>query len=437
MPGDVVNEPPQASHAAAPAPLLHVGDGPLGVDVGVAHVDDTALLRGLMDARLRAEHTVVGGYGQLNLNALAVGPNTPFTATANIEKLVLFVAHQFTEDFHVYTELEWEDAVACATCKGSAEVEQAFVQWDLVHNVGDGAAGLASTTPALSLRAGLVLIPIGIINQWHEPSVFHGVDRPSVEEELIPSTWRELGVGVVGQPVHGLRYEAYVTTTLDPLGLSPEGLQEAKGNASKQPTGSLQASARIELEPMLGMIVGASGIASDVGGSWLGGTPFTDVNGKALLLKEPLFALEGDARVRRAGFEARALMVGFWLPNAGDLMAARSVDGSVLYPTTASGEGAIATSMVGLELEAAYDVLHPFGSTEQQLLPFVRTSFYDTNFTVPAGFKRDPSRNVKEWTFGLTYRPLQQIVFKGDFQLRNRKLGLDEMQANLGIGFMF
>jgi hypothetical protein len=427
--------------ALAAEPVLEIPpEDVLPEGIGVGDVDDHVLLRGLQNTRLHAGHTVVGGYGQINGTASSVGPgpngemlNTP-TYQASVRRFVLFVAHTFgdegiAKDLRVYTELEWEHAIACRTCVGSVEIEQGFVEWALVH---------ASDRDALSLRAGLLIIPIGIINQWHEPPVFHGVERPRVEEgAVIPSTWRELGAGIVGDPLRGVHYELMLTTSLDPTRLTADGLTAARTNGGRAPAQTLQLSSRLEVEPMLGFLVGASGIAGDLGGSALGARPFFDANGNALPLVLPLYGWSLDARVRKSGFEARALIAGFHLPNAGDLMQARRDDGSPLFPIEKGSTDALPVRTIGTELEVAYDVFRPFAFTEQQLLPFARLELYDGHAEVPAGFVRDPALSVKELTAGLSYRPIQQVVIKGDIQVRNRRLGFDEAHANIGLGFMF
>ncbi len=414
---------------------------PQGVGLG-SDVADHVLLRGLQDMRLQAGHTVVGGYGQINGTALSVGPsddggpiNNP-NYSASVRRFVLFVAHTFGEsglakDLRFYGELEWENAIACRTCVGSVEIEQGFVEWSLVKR---------PDRDLLALRAGLLIIPIGIINQWHEPPVFHGVERPRVEEgAIIPTTWRELGAGVTGQPLPGLRYEAYLTTGLDPTGITPEGFVGARSNGGRAPAQTLQISTRVELEPTLGFLVGASGIAGDLGGSILGARSFFDVNGDPLPLVLPIYAWTLDARVRRFGVEAKALIGGFHMPNAGDLMQARRADGSLLFPVKANtgSNEALPQRTIGLELEVAYDVLRPLQVTEQQLLPFVRLEVYDGHAEVPDGFERNPALSVRELTAGLSWRPIQQVVIKADVQARNRRLGLDEAQGNVGVGFMF
>ena len=431
--------PEEPAEQVDSGPQLKLPQLPTGIGLG-RDVDDHVLLRGLQQGRLRAGHTVIGGYGQFNANALSVGPgpdgevlNTP-TYTATVRRFVLFVAHTFAEtgpgaDLRFYGELEWEHAIACRTCVGTVEIEQGFLEWSLLK---------ASDRDLLALRGGLIIVPIGIINQWHEPPVFHGVERPRVEEgAIIPTTWRELGAGVVGDPLPGLHYEAYLTTGLDPEGITAAGFTAARTNGGRAPAQTLQLSARVELEPALGFLVGASGIAGELGGSMLGARSFFDVNGDPLPLVLPIYAWTVDARVRRFGLEARALLGGFHLPNAGDLMQARRPDGSLLFPVNKGSKDALPQRTIGAELEVAFDVLRPLNFTEQQLLPFVRLEFYDGHAEVPEGFERDPALSVKELTTGLSYRPIQQVVIKADVQARNRRRGFDEAQANVGLGFMF
>ncbi len=407
---------------------------PGGIGLGV-EVSEDELMKGLQAARLRAGHTVLGGYAQLNINALSSGPGddggaiNDFATQATVRRLVVFIAHTFNEDLRFYTELEWEHAIACRNCVGAVEIEQAFLEWDLVKS--------ASTPPAMTLRSGLVLIPIGILNQWHEPPIFHGVDRARLEETLIPSTWRELGAGVVGELRPGLSYEAYLTTGLDPLRFQPGAIGGGRGNGGLVSLDSLMLSGRLELEPFLGFLVGVSGIYGETGGLPFSPERFADANTTPVRLTLPLAVVEADARVRRNGLEARALVVSMHYPNAADLMAAQRVDGSPTIVLPDATKGAIATWMTGAQLELAYDVFHPFAFTEAQLLPFVRLEYIDAQAEVPSPFLGDGSLRTKELTMGLSYRPIQQVVLKLDGQLRNRQVGNDEVQLNAGLGLMF
>jgi hypothetical protein len=310
--------------------------------------------------------------------------------------------------------LEWENAIAGPGQPGSVEVEQAFVEWRL----GD----------ALSFRGGLVLVPMGILNQWHEPPVFNGVDRPSFDQILIPSTWRELGLGVVGRP--GIfRYELYAMTALDPTGFDDAGILNGRTLGASSPATAVAFSGRLEAEPALGLIFGASGYGSNVGPAkaWYSAT------GEKLKLSMPVVGASLDARWRRFGLELRGVGAFWALPESDDLMEAYKADGSPYFP---EGSSPVPTQMIGGYIEAGFNLLW-FFETSQALVPFARLEHYDSQFAVPEGTTANPLRTVDEGTFGISWRPIPNLAFKADLQLRDRKYGDDELGWNLGFGYMF
>jgi hypothetical protein len=385
----------------------------------VKSADDT-LLRGLEPQRMSQSGTVIGGYGQFGLNALRIGSDGRFGVHANVERVVLFVAHPITDDIRVYTEFEWENALACSSCAGSAEVEQAYVQWRLAGDL-------------FALRVGLVLVPMGIINQWHEPPVFHGVERPKVDQLIIPTTWRELGVGFVGNWQQLLRYELYVTTTLNPMLLDQNGLGGATTLGSLAPARAVAVSGRAEVEPWLGVIAGASFFLSNIGPNG----DYFDADHQRRHITLPVLGYALDARMRRAGFEARAVWAQFFLPNTDALLTAFDQGGSPLFPPgMMAGGGTVPERIQGGYFELAYNVL-ALTQLSHELLGFVRFEYYNTQAAVPAGYTANASLDVREITLGVTYRPITQLVFKTDLQLRDRQLGYDELQYNLGFGYMF
>jgi len=391
------------------------------LSIGAGTTADPELVRGMTDQRFKsaeasASNTSIGGYGEVLVEGTAVGRDGEREWVADVARLVLFVAHSFNDRFRVYTELEVEHALSCASCPGGAELEQGYVDWRLLRDT-------------LGLRAGLILVPIGIINQWHEPPVFHGVVRPRVDTVIIPSTWREIGIGVFGKPVEGLRYEAYAMTGLDPNGFSADGIRGGRQGGAFARANAWAGVGRIEVEPLLGFVIGASVYASDLGENG----EFYTKSGERVDLSLPLIGWAADARWRRAGFEWRMLFAEWHLPESEAQMATYDASGNPLYPDARSP---VPTLARGAYVEAAYDVLHPFG-VSHQLLPFARLEHYNTQAAVPDGFAPNPTFSIRELTVGATYRPIQQIVVKADYQLRNRKLGYDETQLNFGVGFMY
>src|SRR5204862_3216672 len=115
---------------------------------------------------------------------------------------VLIFSHSFSARIRFVAELEIEHAVVEGPEeKGAIELEQAYVDF--------------LVTRGFNVRAGMLLVPMGIINERHEPPVYHGVERPFVDTVIIPSTWFEAGAGVHGEVGSGLRYRAYVMAPLD------------------------------------------------------------------------------------------------------------------------------------------------------------------------------------------------------------------------------
>ena len=156
------------------------------------------------------ERTTIGGYGELHYTN-PTGSATP--GEVNVKRFVLYLAHTFDERITFRSELEVEDAkIEGGEDGGEVALEQAYLDY--------------RASPALTVRAGLVLVPIGIINETHEPPTFNGVARPALEQDLLPTTWREIGIGAVGAIPGGagLNYRVYLTN-----GLRADGFAGARG----------------------------------------------------------------------------------------------------------------------------------------------------------------------------------------------------------------
>jgi hypothetical protein len=387
---------------ARPLPLVSLGSG-----------REPDPVQSLTEQRFRSAmasvaHTSVGGYGELSVTGLAdAGSNRQWTA--DVRRVVLFVAHSFTQDIRVYTELELEHV-------REAEIEQAFVDWKVLGDY-------------LGLRAGLVLMPMGITNEVHEPPLFNGVERPSVETVIIPSTWRELGAGFFGRPLPELRYELYAMAGLDPLGFAASGFGGGSGEGALSNAKAWAAAGRVEYEPLLGVVLGASGYAGDAGKN----ATYYARSGAVANVSVPVYGFSLDARFRRKGLECKALYTEWRFPNAGALMDTYNVSGHLNFPDPTQP---LATAMRGAYVEAGYDVLHFSGFTHE-LVPFARLEAYDTQAAVPQGFTGNPTYNTRELTFGLSYRPIREVVVKTDYLLRGRRNAPDETQISAGIGFMY
>jgi len=266
-----------------------------------------------------------------------------------------------------------------------------------------------------------VLAPTGIINETHEPPTFNGVDRPAFDHDVIPTTWRELGLGVVGTlPIlEGLSYRLYLVNGLKASGFSGEegirgGRQEGRQASFANPsfTGRLEW-ARPGLR---------------VGGSfWYGGTSAGDTALGTGTFSAPVAMLSADARYDRGGFAARGVLATVSVSDADTINA--------LYGLT------VGSRIAGGYVEAGYNVLYRLAPrSKQRLTVFARYEQYDTHAEVPAGTPRDPQFARRTTTFGLTYKPTWNTAFKGDYEVRRTAAagGLGDGETlRFGIGYQF
>ena len=131
----------------------------------------------------------IGGYAQIDYNQ-TFGNNTHYNGKLDAHRLVLLFGYRFTNKLSFVTEIEVEHVK-------EVYVEQAFLNYAL--------------NTYINFRGGLLLIPMGIINEYHEPPTFNGVERPLIDAFIVPTTWREIGLGITGTiPEISMRYQAYL-----------------------------------------------------------------------------------------------------------------------------------------------------------------------------------------------------------------------------------
>ena len=349
-----------------------------------------------------------GGYGELTLNAPSNAP-----AVIDLRRFVLYFGHSFTDRIRFYSEVEVEHAVASSSDKGEAEVEQAYLD-GLLDN-------------RLNLRGGLVLMPVGIVNVYHEPPSFNGVDRPEVDQFVIPTTWREPGIGIFGEVAEGLRYQLYVVNGFNANGFTAESaIREGHQEAQLAEAKDVGAVAHVDYEPRLGTVFGASGYYATSGNSQTG--PVGHV---------PVGLIEADARTRIGGFSARAQAAALFIGDTAQLnqalasaaLASGSPDQAAAVPVSSQSFGGYA--------EVAYDVLHGWANTEQAVIAFGRFDYVDTQAKVLGGFAARPEFRRTVGTLGLVWKPITQIAIKADYRRHHLGTGEDFDEFASAITWLF
>jgi hypothetical protein len=364
---------------------------------------ETAIENPLGGARSTST-SAFGGYGEITLNV-------PSNASSVIDfrRFVLFFGHDFTDRIRFYSEVEVEHAVSSFADAGEAEIEQGYLD------------GLF--TKHVNVRGGLILMPMGIINVYHEPPSFNGVDRPDVDQVVIPSTWREPGVGIFGELAEGLRYQLYVVNGFNANGFTAESaILEGHQEAQLAYAGDVGAIGRVDYEPILGTVLGASAYGGTSGNS------LRDTVGRV-----PIGLFDVDARTRRGPFSARAELAVLLIGEADKLSAAFAAG-----TPDQMAAGPISSRAIGGYVEVAYDVLHLTGiQTDQTITAFGRFDYADTQAAVPSGFQAQLQFRRTSGVFGVVWRPIPQIAIKTDYRHRVYGAGPNDDEFAAAITWLF
>jgi len=344
----------------------------------------------------------IGGYGEANFTDFDAsrddGSRSGASDRADFLRLVTYVGYKFDDTWLFNSEIEYEHG--STENGGSVSVEFAYLD------------GLFD--PAANLRVGLLLVPMGFVNEQHEPTTFYGAIRPRVERVLLPSTWRENGVGAWGD-VGDFSYRTYVLNGMDASGFEAGGIRDGRQNGAKALAEDFAWVGRVDWRAAPGLTVGASAYIGDSGQEQF------DVDVSTTIY-------EAHAEWRWRGWGVRALYAATELDDVAALNNALSL----------SGVDSIGERMNGGYLEAGYDLssigVVPAG---QSLTPFARFERYDTQADVPLGFASSGANDVEVATFGVAYQPHPQLVFKLDYSnfKDDANTGVDEFHA--GLGFVF
>ena len=324
---------------------------------------------------------------------------------ADLARFVLGTGYKFDDKTRFVSELELEHGVASSEDPGEIEVEQAYIEHDL--------------TSGVFARAGLFLIPTGLLNENHEPTRYYGVFRNFVETAIIPTTWREGGIALQGNTDSGLRWDVGVTTGFD---LSKWDATATEGQES--PLGS------IHQELVFAHAKDLSGFAAlnytGIAGLRAGASVFTGgaSQGQPGLPSADITLWEGHVR---------------WTPGAWDfagLYAHGQISGTREINATLVGNPTlIPQSFFGWYLQAAYRL---FDTERTSLTPFVRYERFNTASSyadIGLGLTPNVLPDRKVWTAGLNWMFAPGVVFKLDYlDFQDTSEG---DRFGIGLGYQF
>ena len=313
----------------------------------------------------------IGGYGELHYNDLDSGSEIDF------HRFVLFLGKQFNDKLSFFSEIELEHSLAGDGKPGEVELEQAYIEYSL--------------SDSSSAKAGLFLLPIGILNETHEPPTFYGVERNGIEKEIIPSTWWEAGAAYSRSSLSGWSYDLALHSGLK---VPTEGnnafrIRSGRQKVAEASAEDLAVTGRVRYTGVPGLELSFSAQHQQ------------DITQGLQDVSATL--LEAHAIYQTGPFSLRALY------------AEWDIDG---IQAEALGKD----SQDGFYLEPSYRF-------NDNWSVFARYGEYDTT----AGLSN--SEAVEQFDIGVNWNLHENVVLKADFQ--NQSGSKDDDGFNLGVGYQF
>jgi len=329
----------------------------------------------------------------------------------DVTRLVMLVNAKFSDKLDFFSEVEFEHVK-------ELWVEQAFMQ--------------TRFNDALMLKGGLMVIPMGIVNEYHEPTTYNGVKRPSIDTRIIPTTWREIGFGLSGNLSQAyLKYQLYVVNGFKSydgtasLG-GPNGFRSGRQRGAESFISSPNLSAKVDFYGISGLNIGLAGYFGNTQSTLYQDLPKDDkvLNDRADSSVVNLAMLGVDARYTLGGLQLRGQYI---LNMVGNTAAYNAFTGKDL-----------GSRMGGWYAEAAWNLLHGSKMAGRPLTLFARIEQYDLHAATEDGLARNKAYNMTEITTGLGYRIAEGAVVKADIQFIRDKIGnAFHPTVNAGIGVNF
>jgi len=371
----------------------------------------------LADKLLSSDNKLtIGGYGEVHYHQ-PLNSETRQNGELDVHRMVMLFGYQFSDRTQFVTELEFEHV-------SEVYVEQAFLQ----HKI----------SKSINFRGGLLLIPMGIVNEYHEPTTFNGVERPLIDNKISPTTWREVGFGLSGtiQPAF-LKYQAYVVNGFNGYDGAAKlngkgGLRSGRQKGASSYISSPNFTAKVEYYGIKGLNVGLSGYFGDTQSKLYNGIA---KDNEAALAKADssvvgISMIGVDARYNLKGLQLRGQFYQVGLSNADQYNKFTGKKGGPLND--------LGSSMTGYYIEAGYNVFRSIEKTKTELIPFVRLEGYDTHAEIPSNITKNKSYKNSVITTGLTLKLAQGAVLKTDMQWVKPD-GADSYSKvfSAGLGVMF
>jgi len=356
------------------------------------------------------QNLTIGGYGEVHYNQ-PINSVTYNNGELDVHRMVMLLGYKFNKRASFVTELEFEHVK-------EVYVEQAFLDYKI--------------NQFINFRSGLLLIPMGITNEYHEPTTFNGVERPYIDKYVTPTTWREIGAGFTGN-IHSasIRYQAYLVNGFNGYNGSAKlngknGLRSGRQKGAESYISSPNISAKLDYYGISGLQLGLSGYFGKSQSTLYDGISKDD-NAALLTADSSVVGISMiglDARFQKKGFQFRAQ---YYLTSLSNVKE---------YNTFATSD--LGSSITGYYAEVGYNVLQSIEKAKTELIPFIRYEYMNMHNKVAEGFNADDKLNKNIITAGIGYKVSKNAIFKADIQMVNSKADKTFSKTfNAGIGVWF
>jgi len=347
-----------------------------------------ASLTAAQDDEFFEAETNVGGYGELHYNGLSA-PGEETTKTLDFHRFVLFINHNWTEKFSFKSELEVEHNMVQGDKEtGMVALEQAFVDYHYSDLIG--------------FQAGIILVPAGLINPYHEPPLFFSVERPDYSKYIIPTTWSGNGLSLYGR-YKGLEYRLTAIEGLNGANFSrTNGIRKGRQKGYLADASTLLYTLSLDYTAIPGLRIG-----------------FSSSYNKAVVSKDiflPVRLNEGHLQYRYHNFMLRGEF------------------GQINYDGGQSGFSL--KRAYGYYVDLGYNVAPALNLTGE-LSPWFRYTTRDMAAETVAGAS-DGKNRFDKWLLGISYKPIPEVVYKAEMGRETLKADQSTTKLfNLGVGYMF
>jgi len=355
----------------------------------------------------------IGAYGHVDFTK-QVGDTARHNAFLDVNRLVMFMGYKFNKRTHFASEVEFEHV-------SELYVEQAFINYHIRQWI--------------DFRAGLMVIPMGIISEYHEPTTFNGVLRPQIDANIVPTTWREIGLGITGKfDAISLKYQLYAVNGFSGYDgggkfSGSSGLRGGRQKGSKSYMTSPDFSAKLDYYGVPGLKIGVAGYFGESESKLYEGLWLEDSLDYAQKRADSsvvgIMMMGFDLRYQWKGIELRGQYI---LANLSNTEKYNRFTGKDL-----------GSAMNGFYAELGYNLLETYKKTEDKLVIFARYESYDTHAGYYIDSLRNDAYNRSNITIGLGYKMSQGSVIKADYQTFSTAKDGDKPKnyINLGIGIWF